>query len=116
GTKKFGPRLLGLGIVVGLMLIGGFLLLVIPGLIVLRRYYLSPYYLVDKDLTIGEAMKQSAADSKPNSQAIWAVIGVSVLLSLTGVVPLIGGILSFVLVSLYSVAAPLRYREIKHLG
>src|SRR6185436_11176005 len=94
GTKKFGPRLIGLGIIVGLMLLGGFLLFIIPGLIVLRRYYLSPYYLVDKDLTIGEAMKQSAADSKKYSQYIWSVIGVSVLLSFTGIIPLIGVLLS----------------------
>lgn len=115
-SKKFGPRLIGLAVVVGLLLIGGFILLIVPGLIVLQRYFLSPYFLIDKDLSIGEAMKQSAAQCKPYFSSIWGVIGVTILLSFTGVLPVIGSILSFVLVSLYSVAAPLRYREIKRLN
>ncbi len=112
-TKRYGLRLMGLGIVVGLMFFGGLILLIVPGLIVLRRYYLSPYYLIDKDLTIGEAMRRSAADSKPFSSAIWGVIGVSILLSFVGILPLIGELVSFVLVALYTAAPPLRYLEIK---
>lgn len=115
-TKKYGLRLIGLGIVVGLMFVGGLILLIVPAFFVLRRYFLSPYYLIDRDLSISEAMRQSALDSKPYASEIWSVIGVTVLLSLTAIIPLIGSILSFVLVALYSVAAPLRYQEIKRLS
>lgn len=106
-------RLLGLSIVVGLITVVGFLLLIVPGVFMIRRYFLSAYYLVDKNLSIGEAMKMSAEQSKPFSKAIWAVIGVMVLLSLTGIVPIVGWIFSAVLTVLYSCAPAFRYLEVK---
>jgi|SRR3989344_1587369 len=114
--KKYWLRLLGLNIVVGLVIIGGFLLLIVPGLIMIRRYFLSPYILVDKDTTIGEAMRRSAELSKPYSGSIWGIIGVSILISIPSFVPFVGQIISFVLNILYSVAPALRYEELKKLA
>jgi len=113
-AKKYWLNLFGLGIVIGLMFVGGLLLLIVPGLIVLRRYFLAPFYMIDKELSIGDAMKQSATDSKAASGSIWGLIGVSFLIGLISVVPVFGWALSFVLSVLYSVAPALRYREIKH--
>ena len=112
-AKKYWLRLFGLNIVIGLMFIGGLLLLIVPAVFVLRRYFLAPYYMLDKDLSIGEALKQSAADSKAASGPIWGIIGVSFLIALTGIVPIIGWAISFVLSMLYSAAPALRYREIR---
>lgn len=114
--KKYWLRLLGLNIVVGLLIIGGFLLLIVPGLIMIRRYFLAPYILVEKDTTIGEAMRQSAALSKPYSWSIWGIIGVSILISIPSFIPFVGQIISFVLNILYSVAPALRYEELKKLS
>lgn len=113
---KYVWRYLGLLIVIGLLFVGGLLLFIVPGLIVLRRYFLAPYFLLDKDLRIGEAMKQSAAATKPYSGSIWGIIGVYILLSLTGFIPLIGGLVSIILTTLYSVAPALRYYELAKLG
>jgi uncharacterized membrane protein len=112
-TKKYGPRLFGLGFVVGLYVLLGFIMLIVPGLIFIRRYFLSAYVLMDQDVSISEAMKISAEMTKPYSGSIWGIIGVSILLSLTGVIPVIGWVISLVLSALYSVAPALRYYELK---
>ncbi len=105
-------RLLGLGLIVGLMVFAGFLLFIIPGLIVIRRYILAPYYLIDQDLSISEAMKKSAEQSKHHSVAIWYVIGVNGLLSLTAIIPVVGAVVSLLLTTAYSCALPYRYLQI----
>lgn len=105
-----------LGIAIGVIVFLGFLALVIPGFILLRRYVFAPYIFLDDDkITVTDAMRKSAELSKPFSGYIWGVIGITLLLALTGILPLIGSIVSFALTSLYSVAMPLRYLEIKKL-
>lgn len=108
-------RLLGLSIVFGVMLTIGFFLFIIPGIIVLRRYFLSFYYLIDKDLDIKTAMRKSAASSVKNSWAIYGVLGVGLLFGLFGLIPGIGTIIGVILQFLYSVAPALRYHEMKKL-
>lgn len=105
-------RLLGLGILVGLVVVLGFVAFIVPGFIMIRRYFLAPYVLVDKNVGIIEAMKRSAAMSKNNSGSIWGVIGVTILIGLTGIVPIFGSIVSVLLGIAYSVAPALRYREL----
>lgn len=73
---KFLLRIIGVGILTSLLIFFGCLLFIIPGLICMRRYALAPYYVVDKNMGILAAMKQSAADSKPASGYIWGSIGV----------------------------------------
>ena len=114
-AKKYWFRLFGLSLVVGVLMILGFLLLIVPGLIVLRRYFLAPYILIDKDLSISQAMEESAKLTKPNSRAIWGVIGVSILLALPSIIPVVGPIIAFLLGAAYSVAPALRYEELKKL-
>ena len=115
-TKKLGWRMVGLYIALVVTLLVGFLLLIIPFFIFLRRYFLSPYVLLDKNVGIREAMSRSAAMSKPHSGSVWGVIGVIFLIGLAGVIPFIGWLISFVLGFLYSVAPALRYQELKKLS
>jgi len=114
-VKKFGPRLIGLGFLAGLYIFLGLIAFIVPGLIMIRRYVLSPYILIDEDVSVTEAMRRSAALSKPYSGAVWGVIGVTFLISMAGIVPIVGWIISFVLSVLYSVAPALRYEELKQL-
>lgn len=110
---KYLPAFIGLSLLVGLLVFGGLLLLVVPGLIMLRRYFLAPYYLIDQNLTIKEAMQKSQESSKPYSGSIWGLIGVNIVLSLANIIPGgIGALTSLVLTLLYSVASALRYDEI----
>lgn len=106
-------RYLGLMILYGLLTVGGLILLIIPGLIMIRRYFLAPYYLIDQDLSIREAMKRSADDSKPYSGSVWGIIGVNILLSVPSFIPVVGAFVSMVLTTFYSVAPALRYDELR---
>jgi hypothetical protein len=115
-TKELGWRMVGLYIVVALTLFVGFLLLIVPFFIFLRRYFLAPYVMLDKKVGIQEAMSRSAAISKPHSGSVWGVIGVIFLICLTGIIPIIGWLASFVLGFLYSVAPALRYQELKKIS
>jgi uncharacterized membrane protein len=115
-VKSMGWRLLGLYVVMGLIILVGLILFIIPGLILIRRYFLAPYVMIDKKVSIREALDHSAALSKLNAGSIWGIIGVMILIGMVNIIPIIGGLASFVLGSLYSVAPALRYQELKKLA
>lgn len=108
-------KMIGLGIVVSAVVVLGLIAFIVPGLIFIRRYVLSPYVMADKKLGIFESMKQSADLTKPYSGAVWAVIGVSVLISFISVFGFVGSITSAILAVCYSVAPAFRYEELKKL-
>lgn len=115
----FWPRIVGFSLLFGLMLAVGFVLLIIPGLIVLRRYILTPYFLIDENLGIREAMQRSAAASKPMSKHIWAML--LVIFSFTGLGvlcgqlwPEYGGFIPLLFPILYNFLPSLRYQEAAH--
>jgi uncharacterized membrane protein len=114
-TKKFIFRIFALSLIVGLTIGVGLVLLIVPGLIFIRRYYLSPYVLIDRDLSWSGAMKKSAELSKPYSGSIWGLIVLSVVLSLFGIIPVIGTAVAAILGMLFSVAPALRYRELQKI-
>jgi len=104
-------------IAIGTLVAVGLIAFIIPGIIFIRRYVMAPYILLDNyDMTISEAMRRSSELSKPYSGYIWGVIGVGILLGSTTAIPFTGPILSLVLTSIYGIAMPLRYLEIKKLG
>lgn len=106
-------RFVGLSLLVGLLVVAGFILLIIPGLFMLRRYFLAAYYLYDQNLSISDAMKRSAEESKQFSGAVWGVLGVTILLQLPSVIPVFGGIASLVLSIFYYCAPAVRYQQIQ---
>ncbi len=114
-TKKYILRIIGLSILVGLVIMVGLIALIVPGLIFLRRYFLAPYVLIDKDVSITGAMRKSAELTKPYSGSIWALFGVGILLSLPTIVPMVGAVIASILAMLYAVAPALRYRELEKL-
>lgn len=82
---------------------------------VLQHYFLAPYALIDKDLSVFDALQESSRISKGYASSIWSIIGVSILLSATGALPVLGPLLSFALSALYSVAPAIRYQELKQI-
>lgn len=111
--RHYGIKIIGLSILMAIVIAVGFLLLIVPGFFMMRRYYLAPFYLVDKDLGIVAAMKASAADSKPFSAAIWGLIGVTFLLAVLGALPVVG-IVASILSALYSFAPAVRYAQVQN--
>jgi uncharacterized membrane protein len=114
-VKELGLRLLGLYIVTAVIIIVGLFLLIVPGLIFIRRYFLAPYVMIDKKVSITEALSQSAVMTKLNSGAIWGVIGVTILIGLIGIIPFIGSLIAFIVACLYSLAPAMRYQQLKKL-
>ena len=106
-------RVFALSFLRSVFILAGFILLIVPGLFMWRRYMLAPYYLIDQDTGINDALKKSAADSKPFSYALWGMIGVYILMSLLGIIPLIGALASAVLSVIYCCAQAVRYTQIK---
>jgi hypothetical protein len=115
-VKDRGWRMFGLYIVTGLIVLVGLILLIIPGLIMIRRYFLAPYVMLDKNVGIREALDRSAELSKVNTGSIWGILGVMLLIGMVNIIPILGGLVSFALGSLYSVAPALRYEQLKKLA
>lgn len=114
-VKELGWRMLGLYIVAGLIIVVGFIILIVPGFFMIRRYLLAPYVMLDKKCSITEALEQSAKLSKINTGAVWGIMGVLFLISLINIVPFIGGLAAFIVGMFYSVAPALRYEQLKKL-
>ncbi|MES2971787.1 MAG: YciC family protein [Patescibacteria group bacterium] len=111
-SMRYFWRLLGLLIVMTVVIVLGLLALIVPGIIFIQRYFLAPYFLIDKDLGIRESMTASAAASKGKAGAIWSIIGVMVLFSLFSFIPIFGGLITLVLVTLFTCAPAYRYFEL----
>lgn len=111
-------RLAGLFALVTLLVFGGILLLVVPGIIVIRRYLMAPFYMIDQDLGIRESMRRSAADSKPVSPYIWGVYGVYFAIIFMNIIlfsrifPPFGSVIGAFISSLFVFGPALRYKEI----
>jgi hypothetical protein len=112
-SRHYFWRLIGLLICRSLIVIGGLILLIVPGFFMWRRYMLAPFYLVDQDLGIKDSLEKSAADSQPFSGAIWGMIGVYVIIGVVGYIPLIGYVIGPVAGIVYCCAQSTRYLQIK---
>jgi len=115
-VSKFTLRIIGISIVTSVIIVLGLMALVVPGVIFIRRYFLAPYVLIDQDLSIGEAMRESARLTRPYPMSFWGLVGVNIILNLPSFVPVIGWAISFVLGSLYTAAPAIRYLELKKLN
>jgi hypothetical protein len=80
-------RVLGIGIVSGLAIVFGGLLLVIPGVILLIRWWIPVPIALDRDMNVGEALRESWQLTAPHWASILGLfVGFLVLLA----VPMIG--------------------------
>ena len=106
-------KLLGLGILTVLILLVGFILLIIPGVIFLWRLFLAPYVLVDRKTSVMDALGQSWDMTKGYPWPIYSITLFSFVLALTGIIPIVGSLISFALAVAYAAAPALRYQELK---
>jgi hypothetical protein len=98
GLKKLLP-LIGLGILIALCVAVGLVLVILPGLFLIVKLYLSEFVLVDKDAGIVESMNRSFAITKGY---FWRTAGaILVALIITGV---ISGVVSWIPVVGYAVS------------
>jgi hypothetical protein len=111
--KKLGLKILGVEILMGLSIVAGFILFIIPGIYIMGRVYLAPYLLVDKNVGITDAIKGSWNLTKGRMWPVYGVLLFTILLGLTGILPVVGPLVSGLLTAAYSVAPALRYFELK---
>ncbi|HEX5456278.1 MAG TPA: hypothetical protein VFW77_02825 [Candidatus Saccharimonadales bacterium] len=115
--KKYFFRILGLSLLSGLIIIGGFILLIVPGIIALGRLVMAPYYMVDKDLGVMDAIKKSNDKAIGKMGLIYAAIGVTILVAIfagiIGVIPVLGPLAGAAATIAYSLVLPFRYQQLK---
>lgn len=112
----FWVKTVGFEILFFIMVIIGLILLIIPGLIIIRRYYLTPLYIVGNKMKIADAMRKSAEQTKPVSGYIWGMIGVIVVFGVIAIfldeIAFIGPILAVLVSLIYFFGPALRWKEI----
>ncbi len=101
-------KMLLLELLTCLSVIGGLILLIVPGIIIGMRLSLAPYYLVDKNLSTLDAYKASWHATKGHLGKLWGLIGVAVLMILP-ILTIIGIIATIYLLFMYSAAGALFY-------
>lgn len=114
GLRYFWRYLL-LGLLVGLILLGSLLLLIVPFFIVLPRVVLAPYFLIDRNLDVIDALRASNEAYK-QYHGVWGVLGVTALIGLASIVPVIGFLLTTVIEFAYTPAFAIRYEQIRLLS
>jgi hypothetical protein len=108
-AKKNFIRFLLAHILVGLAVMGGFLLLIIPGFIFAVRLSLIDYVLVDnEDIDGMEAFRRAWRLTAGHSGKVWGIVGTAFLMVLP-VFTLIGIPISIFLLVMYAGAMPLLY-------
>jgi len=112
GSMRYFWRLLGLLLVLGVMIVFGLLALIVPGIIFIKWYFFAPYYLVAQDLSITDALKASKEASKGHGVVIWTVAAIIILFSILSIIPVFGGLISLVLLTLYTCAPAYLYYEL----
>ena len=114
-SRQFWLRFVILSITVAVVIVFGLILLIVPGLIFIRRYFLAQYVLIDQDLSVTESMEASSKLTKGRSMAVFGIIGVDILIALPNVIPVIGSVITFVLQIAYLCAPAIRYQQLKAL-
>ena len=96
---------------------GGLILFIVPGIIAIGRLFFAPYHLIEKDLSVPEALQASNEQAKKHGTEVWKAIGVVILLSFVAsvfdAIPIIGALISAVVYVIVSVVPPLRYQQLK---
>jgi hypothetical protein len=80
-SLKYWLRVVGGLLLYGCLVGCGFILFVVPGIILLRRYVLLPFFIVDENVGIRVAMQHSAIASKSARRHIWTMLLILAIVS-----------------------------------
>jgi hypothetical protein len=112
GWRMFWPYT-GLVLLIALIVAVGLVLFIVPGLLMLRRYALAPYYLLERKMGIRDAMEKSADDAVTYG-GIWDLLLVILIIFMFGFIPGIGWVALIVLSVAYCCAPAIRYVQISN--
>lgn len=102
-------RSLGVMVLTLLATLGGLVLFIIPGIIFFGWFLLSSYVVVNENLGVVESMKRSKQLVKGR---VWELYGLIMLSSAAGFIPIVGGLISFVLSFVMIPATAIRYVQL----
>jgi uncharacterized membrane protein len=105
-------RYLGVTICTTFLIVVGLILLIVPGIFMIRRYFLAPYYLIDRDLGIFETLRTCKSNSKQFGNKVLGVFCVQALFIIILIIPVLGWIAGVILSIMYYSAPAIRYRQI----
>ena len=90
----------GAGLVVGLIIIGGLILLIVPGIIFAIRLSFVQYLIIDRKMPLGEAISTSWKMTKGRSWTIFGMALLAILIAIAGLIVIgIGVFFSMVWIS-----------------
>lgn len=86
-------KYVGASILVGIIVVIGLILLIVPGIIWGLRYMFVPYLVMERKLTPFEALKESARITYGHKWQLLGMIGLIVLVNILGLLCLVVGLL-----------------------
>jgi hypothetical protein len=101
-------KLFLLNLLIGLTVLGGLILLIVPGIIFAVRLTLAPYFLVDKNLGVLDAFKAGWNATKGHMGKLWGIFGAAFVMALP-IITIIGLPLSIYWLFMYGAANALLY-------
>jgi uncharacterized membrane protein len=99
-------------IAVGLMVVAGFILLIIPGVYIALRFMFVPYLVVDRRMKVGAALKESSRMTEGRKWQLLGLVLLLVLINIAGALLLLVGLL--VTMPVTTIALAHAYRTLEH--
>ncbi len=109
-------RLVGFTILTGLAILGGYVLLVVPGIIFTAWFALAAYVALEENLGVVDSMKRSKQLVKGHVIEMLGMQGLPALVGFLNFIPILGFIVSTVFQVIYTPAPVVRYVQLKTLG
>lgn len=112
-TKQYRWKMLLLLILTGLVVFGGVLLLIVPGIIFATWFAMAPYAMIDEDLDVMDSLKRSKEISAPRffetAGAVFLPSAVSILM----LIPILGMLATTALTIMLVPLLAVRYLQLK---
>lgn len=102
---------LGAAILVGLVVVVGLILIIIPGIIAISMFAFVKYIVIDKNMGPIEAMKESLRITEGHRLEILLLVLMSIVINIIGLLPLMLGLLVTVPVTILAYANAYRILE-----
>lgn len=109
--EKFWSYLIA-SILVGLIVVAGIILLIVPGIIWALRFMFVPYLIIDRKLDVSAAMRESSRITLGHKWQLLGLVVVLGLLNILGLLALIIGLLVTVPVTMLAMVHA--YRTLEH--
>ncbi|MDB5178572.1 MAG: hypothetical protein JWN01_515 [Patescibacteria group bacterium] len=99
----------------GLIILGGFLLLIVPGVIFTAWYSFVGYVVVDEGLTGRAALRRSKELAAHRFWDVWGALSLPGIFLPVRYIPIVGQFLQFVAILLFLPLPALRYHQLREL-